>query len=137
VTRPQNCGSSLERGWLAARDYYGSRQAEARKIVDEQAKDKGLWFDADFATEMYLQQELRRLHEAVESGPRQDGREAQAVDFEQEVKPCLTLGNGDTIMLTDEQAANVARVLGVSEDLFPMPDLPMPNEEEDDDSLRD
>lgn len=40
----------------------------ARRVVDEQARDWGLWFDARTAPEAYLQQELRRLHGAVESG---------------------------------------------------------------------
>lgn len=37
-----------------------------RKLVDEQAKDEALWFDATSASEAYLQQELRKLHAAVE-----------------------------------------------------------------------
>lgn len=37
-----------------------------RELVDEQAEDEGLWFIALTAPEAYLQQELRRLHEAVE-----------------------------------------------------------------------
>lgn len=36
-------------------------------LVDEQAEDEGLWFIARTAPEAYLQQELRRLHAAVES----------------------------------------------------------------------
>ncbi len=36
------------------------------KLVEEQAKDEGLWFVADTAPEAYLQQEMRKLHEAVE-----------------------------------------------------------------------
>jgi hypothetical protein len=35
-------------------------------LVNEQAEDEGLWFQADTATEAYLQQELRRLHDAIE-----------------------------------------------------------------------
>ena len=38
----------------------------ALAIVREQAKDEGLWFIATTAPEAYLQQELRRLHLAVE-----------------------------------------------------------------------
>ena len=38
----------------------------AQQIVDEQAEDEGLWFRAQTAAEAYLQQELRRLHAAVE-----------------------------------------------------------------------
>lgn len=36
-------------------------------LVDEQAEDEGLWFVAETAPEAYLQQELRRLHQAVEA----------------------------------------------------------------------
>ena len=38
----------------------------AQRVVDEQAEDEGLWFRAQTAAEAYLQQELRRLHAAVE-----------------------------------------------------------------------
>lgn len=38
----------------------------AVSIVREQSKDDGLWFCAQTAAEAYLQQELRRLHAAVE-----------------------------------------------------------------------
>jgi hypothetical protein len=38
----------------------------ARDLVDEQAEDEGLWFVAQTAPEAYLQQELRRLHAAIE-----------------------------------------------------------------------
>jgi hypothetical protein len=38
-----------------------------RAVVDRQAEDEGLWFVAETASEAYLQQELRRLHAAVES----------------------------------------------------------------------
>jgi predicted small metal-binding protein len=37
-----------------------------REIVNAQAEDGGLWFVAEYATEAYLQQELRRLHAAIE-----------------------------------------------------------------------
>jgi hypothetical protein len=36
-------------------------------VVNEQAEDFGLWFDAVYATEAYLQQELRRLHAVIEA----------------------------------------------------------------------
>jgi hypothetical protein len=39
----------------------------AQRVVDEQAEDEGLWFIAETATEAYLQQELRRLHAAIEA----------------------------------------------------------------------
>jgi len=38
----------------------------AQNVVNRQADDYGLWFKAVTAAEAYLQQELRRLHEAVE-----------------------------------------------------------------------
>ena len=42
----------------------------AREIVDEQAEDDGLWFVARTMPEAYLQQELRRLHAAIEENDR-------------------------------------------------------------------
>lgn len=36
-------------------------------IVLAQAEDEGLWFIAETAPEAYLQQELRRLHAAIEA----------------------------------------------------------------------
>ena len=46
-----------------------SPQVPVIKILEtvlEQAEDDGLWFNAKYASEAYLQQELRRLHAAVE-----------------------------------------------------------------------
>ena len=40
---------------------------KVRKLVDAQAEDEGLWFMAKYASEAYLQQELRKLHSAVEA----------------------------------------------------------------------
>lgn len=51
------------------------RLRSARKIVDQQAEDEGLWFVAEFATEAYLQTALRELHEAVETGAARKGVE--------------------------------------------------------------
>ncbi len=39
-----------------------------QKIVDTQAEDEGLWFQAQTAPEAYLQQELRKLHADIEKG---------------------------------------------------------------------
>lgn len=39
------------------------------RLVDQQAEDEGLWFVAQTAAEAYLQQELRRLHAAIEQEP--------------------------------------------------------------------
>lgn len=37
-----------------------------KRLVEQQAKDEGLWFIAQYASEAYLQRALRLLHEAVE-----------------------------------------------------------------------
>jgi hypothetical protein len=39
---------------------------EIREMVDRQAEDEGLWFIRVTASEAYLQQELRSLHDRVE-----------------------------------------------------------------------
>ncbi len=39
---------------------------KVKEIVDEQAKDDGLWFIPQTVTEDYLQRALRRLHEVIE-----------------------------------------------------------------------
>ncbi len=39
---------------------------DLQKLVDEQAEDDGLWFDAETAPEAYLQAKLRELHAAIE-----------------------------------------------------------------------
>lgn len=38
-------------------------------LVDRQAEDEGLWFPNGTASEAYLQQELRKLHAAIECLP--------------------------------------------------------------------
>jgi len=40
---------------------------EIRKLVDQQAEDDGLWFEAETAPEAYLQERLRLLHALIES----------------------------------------------------------------------
>lgn len=40
--------------------------AELMKVVNEQAKDEGLWCETVHASEAYLQKALRRLHEVIE-----------------------------------------------------------------------
>ncbi len=37
-----------------------------RELVDEQAEDEGLWAIAETIHEAYIQQELRKLHAAIE-----------------------------------------------------------------------
>ncbi len=38
-----------------------------KAVVDAQAEDTGLWFEAQTAPEAYLQQALRRLHAVIET----------------------------------------------------------------------
>jgi len=52
-----------------------------RKIVDLQAADDGLWFEARTASEAYLQQELRKLHAAIEAEPAKPESEPKDVRF--------------------------------------------------------
>jgi hypothetical protein len=37
-----------------------------KAVVEEQANDEGLWFQAETAAEAYVQTALRRLHAAIE-----------------------------------------------------------------------
>ena len=37
-----------------------------RRLVEEQAKDEGLWFIAHTVTKSYLQEQLRQLHALIE-----------------------------------------------------------------------
>jgi len=37
-----------------------------KELTSRQAEDDGLWFEAATAPEAYLQQELRKLHAAIE-----------------------------------------------------------------------
>jgi hypothetical protein len=39
---------------------------KALALVDEQANDGGLWFIAEYASEAYLQDALRKLHTILE-----------------------------------------------------------------------
>lgn len=48
-------------------DLDGGGAEDVRTVVNEQAEDEGLWFIAETAAEAYLQQELRRLHAAIEA----------------------------------------------------------------------
>jgi len=51
-----------------------------RAIVDVQAEDPGLWFIDGTAPEAYLQQELRKLHSAIEGVALQRAEEARKED---------------------------------------------------------
>ena len=41
-------------------------------LVNKQAEDEGLWFEARTAPEAYLQRELRKLHALIEQEARRD-----------------------------------------------------------------
>jgi len=48
------------------RDRLKAELKAIRDMVDKQAEDEGLWFDAVTCPEAYLQRELRKLHAAIE-----------------------------------------------------------------------
>jgi len=50
---------------------YKTAWDSCRALVAEQAMDEGLWFVAATAPEGYLQQELRRLHTAIEAAAKE------------------------------------------------------------------
>ncbi len=52
---------------VSARAEERQRWRAVRDVVAEQVQDGGVWFTAQTAAEAYLQQELRKLHAAVES----------------------------------------------------------------------
>ena len=39
---------------------------QIQELVNQQAEDEGLWFEAQTASEAYLQEELRKLHALIE-----------------------------------------------------------------------
>jgi hypothetical protein len=43
-----------------------SKHEKALALARQQAEDPGLWFEAETCAEAYLQQELRKLHAAIE-----------------------------------------------------------------------
>lgn len=62
--------AQLNRNGITWREYYATEKAENEKlraVVDAQAEDEGLWFQAETAPEAYLQRELRRLHAYIEN----------------------------------------------------------------------
>lgn len=52
--------------WKGRAERAEAELAKLRQLVAQQAEDDGLWFNAATAPEAYLQQELRKLHAAVE-----------------------------------------------------------------------
>ncbi len=65
----RRCKASTLRAMIALRAAL-AQPNPAQRVVDEQAEDEGLWFNAMHASEGYLQQELRKLHAAIENKAR-------------------------------------------------------------------
>jgi hypothetical protein len=55
------------RAAIEAMGVHWQASVAVRAMVDAQAEDDGLWFIAETAAEAYLQQELRKLHAAIEA----------------------------------------------------------------------
>lgn len=62
-----------------------------KELVDKQADDDGLWFKAYTAAEGYLQQELRMLHDYVESLHKVHTGEGRNIGDQS----CLSCGHAD------------------------------------------
>ena len=56
---------------IAELEQYKTVLDSCRALAAKQAMDVGLWFVAETAPEGYLQQELRRLHTAIEEGAKE------------------------------------------------------------------
>ena len=70
VVRVRNIGSELNTERFELKDEIERLREGIQRVtdlVDAQAEDDGLWFDAKTAPEAYLQQELRRLHQVCET----------------------------------------------------------------------
>lgn len=67
-------------------------EPNALAIVNEQAEDKGLWFVPKYASEDYLQEALRRLHEAVEGKTREECARSAMESTADDLSPCEQLG---------------------------------------------
>ena len=61
-----NMAGCDENARVMAVEAVAGERARLQVVVNEQAEDEGLWFVAQTAPEAYLQQELRRLHAAIE-----------------------------------------------------------------------
>ena len=88
-----HCQAEGQREWLDYEGFIaavGEIEARAatpppealRQLVAQQAEDDGLWFDAKTAPEAYLQQELRKLHAAIEGNEIEFKRPAQPAPAE-------------------------------------------------------
>lgn len=65
------CSDKLQAG--AAREKALVEALEkAKALVDVQAKDESLWFEAVYVSEAILQQALRKLHEVIEGKSQED-----------------------------------------------------------------
>lgn len=63
------CTRKIVNGYKKTIEHLDREVGKLRKIqavVDEQAEDEGLWHEASYASEAYIQKELRRLHAIIE-----------------------------------------------------------------------
>lgn len=67
VTAPHESVGAVIGALRAERDRLRKAHCRLQQMVDAQALDEGLWFEAETAAEAYLQQELRKLHAVVEA----------------------------------------------------------------------
>lgn len=79
-----------------------AESARIRAVVGEQANNEGLWFVAKYATEAYLQSELRRLHGVIEGKTGDEcAREILASNRqESDSVPCAFCGDPETAKLS-------------------------------------
>lgn len=73
----------------------------ALDLVNLQAEDEGLWFDAETAPEAYLQHELRKLHDAVEKNTNTLRKAVEGMKVE--IEPL-----GDVFDLTEDDILETA-----------------------------
>ena len=61
--------------------YFLEEKIAVKAIVDEQANDDGLWFEAMTAPEAYLQAALRRLHAVIETPTKTEQQNEVHISF--------------------------------------------------------
>lgn len=54
------------KGWKEAFNFMRDRSEALRGLIERQAEDEGLWYNAETAAEAYVQCALREAHAAVE-----------------------------------------------------------------------
>ena len=79
-----------------------------KELVLLQAKDEGLWFVAEHATEAYLQDALRKLHAAVEA----DELGKTLSDILDVMQAASSMGDPVDQKWLDRRIATIRRALG-------------------------